>query len=150
MWSHEDLYFYHYEIHNHSNCWCLCCCCCCCLCCCCCCFLLISIIFVAMNKVYGCVIGRRHHLVRKDSSGYDLKEYREHPERYASTFSRTVSFIWNYGTCMYYLLILGTNYATVRGKLDYDVFVNTRWQNKKGLKVTFKTFYWKGWLMNMK
>ena len=33
-----------------------------------------------------------HHLVRKDSSGFDLQEFFDHPERYGSTFSLKVHY----------------------------------------------------------
>ena len=44
----------------------------------------------AQNKVYGTVVDMEHHLVRKDSSGFDFQEFWDHPERYASTFSLKV------------------------------------------------------------
>ena len=45
---------------------------------------------LAQNKVYGTVVDMEHHLVRKDSSGFDFQEFWEYPERYASTFSLKV------------------------------------------------------------
>ncbi|XP_053612509.1 alpha-aminoadipic semialdehyde synthase, mitochondrial isoform X1 [Plodia interpunctella] len=43
------------------------------------------------NKIYGCEVRRRHHLVRKNGGGYDHIEYEEHPERYISTFAQTIA-----------------------------------------------------------
>ncbi|XP_045768568.1 alpha-aminoadipic semialdehyde synthase, mitochondrial [Maniola jurtina] len=43
------------------------------------------------NKIYGCEVRRRHHLVRKNGGGYDPQEYEEHPERYISTFAQTIA-----------------------------------------------------------
>ncbi|XP_013180975.1 PREDICTED: alpha-aminoadipic semialdehyde synthase, mitochondrial [Papilio xuthus] len=43
------------------------------------------------NKIYGCEVRRRHHLVRKNGGGYDHQEYEEHPERYISTFAQTIA-----------------------------------------------------------
>lgn len=47
--------------------------------------------FSAMNKVYACEVSRRDHLVRKEGGGYDMEEYQEFPERYASMFAVNVS-----------------------------------------------------------
>ena len=41
--------------------------------------------------MYGCVVGRKDHLVRKEGGGFDAQEYEEFPERYASVFSIKVS-----------------------------------------------------------
>ncbi|XP_041988048.1 alpha-aminoadipic semialdehyde synthase, mitochondrial [Aricia agestis] len=43
------------------------------------------------NKIYGCEVRRRHHLVRKNGGGYDAQEYEEHPERYISTFAQKIA-----------------------------------------------------------
>lgn len=43
------------------------------------------------NKIYGCEVRRRHHLVRKNGGGYDADEYEEHPERYISTFAQKIA-----------------------------------------------------------
>ncbi|XP_052756127.1 alpha-aminoadipic semialdehyde synthase, mitochondrial isoform X1 [Galleria mellonella] len=43
------------------------------------------------NKIYGCEVRRRHHLVRRIGGGYDPQEYEEHPERYISTFAQTIA-----------------------------------------------------------
>ncbi|XP_052739377.1 alpha-aminoadipic semialdehyde synthase, mitochondrial isoform X2 [Bicyclus anynana] len=43
------------------------------------------------NKIYGCEVRRRHHLVRKNGGGYDPDEYEEFPERYISTFAQTIA-----------------------------------------------------------
>ncbi len=43
--------------------------------------------FVAIDKVYGTVVSREDHLVRKDGGGFDAPEFEQHPERYASTFA---------------------------------------------------------------
>ncbi|XP_072939174.1 alpha-aminoadipic semialdehyde synthase, mitochondrial [Epargyreus clarus] len=43
------------------------------------------------NKIYGCEVRRRHHLVRKNGGGYDHEEYEEHPERYISTFAQKIA-----------------------------------------------------------
>lgn len=48
----------------------------------------------ATNKVYACVVGRKDHLVRKEGGGFDSDEYEEFPERYASTFS--IKVLWIY------------------------------------------------------
>ncbi|XP_033334795.1 lysine ketoglutarate reductase/saccharopine dehydrogenase [Megalopta genalis] len=44
-----------------------------------------------MTKIYGCEVRRRHHLERKDGGGFDPEEYDKHPERYISTFSKTIA-----------------------------------------------------------
>ncbi|XP_076246525.1 lysine ketoglutarate reductase/saccharopine dehydrogenase [Calliopsis andreniformis] len=43
------------------------------------------------TKVYGCEVRRRHHLERKEGGGFDSEEYDKHPERYISTFSKTIA-----------------------------------------------------------
>ncbi|XP_061381480.1 alpha-aminoadipic semialdehyde synthase, mitochondrial [Danaus plexippus] len=43
------------------------------------------------NKIYGCEVRRRHHLVRKNGGGYDHEEYEEHPERYISVFAQKIA-----------------------------------------------------------
>uniref|UniRef100_A0A671P7R4 Alpha-aminoadipic semialdehyde synthase, mitochondrial-like n=1 Tax=Sinocyclocheilus anshuiensis TaxID=1608454 RepID=A0A671P7R4_9TELE len=44
-----------------------------------------------MTKVYGTVISRHHHLIRKSDRLYDPLEYEIHPELYTSHFRETVS-----------------------------------------------------------
>lgn len=44
-----------------------------------------------LTKVYGTVISRHHHLVRKSDGVYDPFEYEHHPERYTSHFRSSVS-----------------------------------------------------------
>ena len=46
-----------------------------------------------LRKVYGTVLSRHHHLVRKTDGVYDPIEYDKHPERYTSRFSTDVSVI---------------------------------------------------------
>ncbi|KAI5100435.1 alpha-aminoadipic semialdehyde synthase, mitochondrial, partial [Silurus meridionalis] len=50
-----------------------------------------------MSKVYGTVISRHHHLVRKSDGLYDPFEYEHHPERYTSHFRSSVA---PYTTCL--------------------------------------------------
>lgn len=49
--------------------------------------------FLANNKVYGCVVDMEDHLVRKDGGPFNFEEFKEHPHKYASNFSRQVSTI---------------------------------------------------------
>uniref|UniRef100_A0A4W4GQK0 Alpha-aminoadipic semialdehyde synthase, mitochondrial n=1 Tax=Electrophorus electricus TaxID=8005 RepID=A0A4W4GQK0_ELEEL len=44
-----------------------------------------------LSKVYGTVISRHHHLVRKSDGLYDPLEYEHHPERYTSHFRSSYS-----------------------------------------------------------
>ena len=55
--------------------------------------LLIPDFFVRHRKVYGTVLSRHHHLVRKTDGVYDPVEYEKYPERYISRFNTDVS-IW--------------------------------------------------------
>ncbi len=50
--------------------------------------------FADMSKVYGTVISRHHHLIRKSDRLYDPLEYEIHPELYTSHFRETVSKIY--------------------------------------------------------
>lgn len=43
-----------------------------------------------MNKIYGCVISRGDHLIRKNGGRYDKAEFEEFPERYVSKFASEV------------------------------------------------------------
>ncbi|XP_065349918.1 alpha-aminoadipic semialdehyde synthase, mitochondrial [Cloeon dipterum] len=46
----------------------------------------------ATNKIYGCEVSRHDHLERKEGGGgFDAKEYDQYPERYISTFSKTIA-----------------------------------------------------------
>uniref|UniRef100_A0A3B4DYL3 Saccharopine dehydrogenase (NAD(+), L-glutamate-forming) n=1 Tax=Pygocentrus nattereri TaxID=42514 RepID=A0A3B4DYL3_PYGNA len=49
------------------------------------------------TKVYGTVISRHHHLVRKSDGVYDPFEYEHHPELYTSHFRSSVA---PYTTCL--------------------------------------------------
>ncbi|XP_066525161.1 alpha-aminoadipic semialdehyde synthase, mitochondrial isoform X2 [Hoplias malabaricus] len=49
------------------------------------------------TKVYGTVISRHHHLIRKSDGLYDPFEYEHHPERYTSHFRTSVA---PYTTCL--------------------------------------------------
>uniref|UniRef100_A0ACB8FPD7 Uncharacterized protein n=1 Tax=Sphaerodactylus townsendi TaxID=933632 RepID=A0ACB8FPD7_9SAUR len=44
-----------------------------------------------LRKVYGTVLSRHHHLVRKSDGVYDPVEYDKHPELYTSNFNTEVS-----------------------------------------------------------
>ncbi|KAJ6656201.1 hypothetical protein lerEdw1_004032 [Lerista edwardsae] len=46
-----------------------------------------------LRKVYGTVLSRHHHLVRKTDGVYDPVEYDKHPELYTSRFNTDVSMI---------------------------------------------------------
>lgn len=46
-----------------------------------------------LTKVYGTVISRHHHLVRKSDGIYDPFEYEHHPECYTSHFRSSVSTV---------------------------------------------------------
>uniref|UniRef100_A0A673GTA3 Alpha-aminoadipic semialdehyde synthase, mitochondrial-like n=1 Tax=Sinocyclocheilus rhinocerous TaxID=307959 RepID=A0A673GTA3_9TELE len=50
-----------------------------------------------MTKVYGTVISRHHHLIRKSDRLYDPLEYENHPELYTSHFRETMA---PYTTCL--------------------------------------------------
>lgn len=45
---------------------------------------------IGTNKVYGCVVDMKDHLVRKDGGQFDMEDFHAHPEEYASNFSRKV------------------------------------------------------------
>ena len=55
----------------------------------------IFLVFIrsATNKVYGCVVDMQDHIVKKDGGKFNMDEFREHPDRYASNFSRKVSYM---------------------------------------------------------
>uniref|UniRef100_A0A8C8SIC3 Alpha-aminoadipic semialdehyde synthase, mitochondrial n=1 Tax=Pelusios castaneus TaxID=367368 RepID=A0A8C8SIC3_9SAUR len=50
-----------------------------------------------LRKVYGTVLSRHHHLVRKSDGVYDPEEYDKHPELYTSRFSTDIA---PYTTCL--------------------------------------------------
>uniref|UniRef100_A0A8D0GQF9 Alpha-aminoadipic semialdehyde synthase, mitochondrial n=1 Tax=Sphenodon punctatus TaxID=8508 RepID=A0A8D0GQF9_SPHPU len=50
-----------------------------------------------LRKVYGTVISRHHHLVRKSDGVYDPVEYDKHPELYTSRFNTDIA---PYTTCL--------------------------------------------------
>ncbi|XP_042323447.1 alpha-aminoadipic semialdehyde synthase, mitochondrial isoform X1 [Sceloporus undulatus] len=50
-----------------------------------------------LRKVYGTVLSRHHHLVRKSDGVYDPVEYDKHPELYTSRFNTDVA---PYTTCL--------------------------------------------------
>ncbi|XP_011792813.1 PREDICTED: alpha-aminoadipic semialdehyde synthase, mitochondrial [Colobus angolensis palliatus] len=50
-----------------------------------------------LRKVYGTVLSRHHHLVRKTDGVYDPAEYDKHPERYISRFNIDIA---PYTTCL--------------------------------------------------
>nr|XP_013217702.1 alpha-aminoadipic semialdehyde synthase, mitochondrial isoform X2 [Ictidomys tridecemlineatus] len=50
-----------------------------------------------LRKVYGTVLSRHHHLVRKTDGVYDPVEYDKHPERYISRFNTDIA---PYTTCL--------------------------------------------------
>ncbi|XP_004856503.1 alpha-aminoadipic semialdehyde synthase, mitochondrial isoform X2 [Heterocephalus glaber] len=50
-----------------------------------------------LRKVYGTVLSRHHHLVRKTDGVYDPVEYDKHPERYVSRFNSNIA---PYTTCL--------------------------------------------------
>uniref|UniRef100_A0A2K5F5X5 Alpha-aminoadipic semialdehyde synthase, mitochondrial n=1 Tax=Aotus nancymaae TaxID=37293 RepID=A0A2K5F5X5_AOTNA len=50
-----------------------------------------------LRKVYGTVLSRHHHLVRKTDGVYDPAEYDKHPERYISRFNTDIA---PYTTCL--------------------------------------------------
>lgn len=45
----------------------------------------------AINKIYGCVVHRKDHLINKETGQYDAEEFHKHPNRYTSTFKTKVS-----------------------------------------------------------
>lgn len=45
----------------------------------------------SQNKLYGCEVSRTDHLERREGGGFDPQEYEEFPERYISTFNKTVA-----------------------------------------------------------
>uniref|UniRef100_A0A8C2VBG2 Alpha-aminoadipic semialdehyde synthase, mitochondrial n=2 Tax=Chinchilla lanigera TaxID=34839 RepID=A0A8C2VBG2_CHILA len=50
-----------------------------------------------LRKVYGTVLSRHHHLVRKTDGVYDPVEYDKYPERYTSRFNSDIA---PYTTCL--------------------------------------------------
>ncbi|NXN95234.1 AASS protein, partial [Rhinopomastus cyanomelas] len=50
-----------------------------------------------LRKVYGTVLSRHHHLVRKCDGVYDPADYDKHPERYMSRFNTDIA---PYTTCL--------------------------------------------------
>nr|XP_012804245.1 alpha-aminoadipic semialdehyde synthase, mitochondrial [Jaculus jaculus] len=50
-----------------------------------------------LRKVYGTVLSRHHHLVRKTDGVYDPIEYEKYPERYTSLFNTDIA---PYTTCL--------------------------------------------------
>uniref|UniRef100_A0A7E4ULH5 Saccharopine dehydrogenase n=1 Tax=Panagrellus redivivus TaxID=6233 RepID=A0A7E4ULH5_PANRE len=44
-----------------------------------------------LNKVYGCVVGRQDHMIRKAGGKYDQEEFQAHPERYVSKFASEIA-----------------------------------------------------------
>ncbi|XP_053111912.1 alpha-aminoadipic semialdehyde synthase, mitochondrial isoform X2 [Hemicordylus capensis] len=50
-----------------------------------------------LRKVYGTVLSRHHHLVRKSDGVYDPVEYDKHPELYTSRFNTDIA---PYATCL--------------------------------------------------
>uniref|UniRef100_A0A2K5XWV3 Aminoadipate-semialdehyde synthase n=1 Tax=Mandrillus leucophaeus TaxID=9568 RepID=A0A2K5XWV3_MANLE len=50
-----------------------------------------------LRKVYGTVLSRHHHLVRKTDGVYDPAEYDKHPERYISRFNTDVILLRAFG-----------------------------------------------------
>ncbi|XP_003221378.2 alpha-aminoadipic semialdehyde synthase, mitochondrial isoform X2 [Anolis carolinensis] len=50
-----------------------------------------------LRKVYGTVLSRHHHLVRKSDGVYDPVEYDKHPELYTSRFNTDIA---PYATCI--------------------------------------------------
>ncbi|XP_028618405.1 alpha-aminoadipic semialdehyde synthase, mitochondrial [Grammomys surdaster] len=50
-----------------------------------------------LRKVYGTVLSRHHHLVRKTDGVYDPVEYEKYPERYTSRFNTEIA---PYTTCL--------------------------------------------------
>ncbi|KAL7982688.1 hypothetical protein Chor_010286 [Crotalus horridus] len=50
-----------------------------------------------LRKVYGTVLSRHHHLVRKTNGVYDPVEYEKHPELYTSRFNNDIA---PYATCV--------------------------------------------------
>nr|XP_006122637.2 alpha-aminoadipic semialdehyde synthase, mitochondrial [Pelodiscus sinensis] len=50
-----------------------------------------------LRKVYGTVLSRHHHLVRKSDGVYDPEEYDKHPELYTSRFNTNIA---PYTTCL--------------------------------------------------
>ncbi|XP_055919491.1 alpha-aminoadipic semialdehyde synthase, mitochondrial [Eupeodes corollae] len=45
----------------------------------------------SQNKLYGCEVSRSDHLERREGGGFDHQEYDEFPERYISTFNKTIA-----------------------------------------------------------
>ncbi|XP_034983008.1 alpha-aminoadipic semialdehyde synthase, mitochondrial [Zootoca vivipara] len=50
-----------------------------------------------LRKVYGTVLSRHHHLVRKSDGVYDPVDYDKHPEHYTSRFNTDIA---PYATCV--------------------------------------------------
>uniref|UniRef100_A0A8C0JJI6 Alpha-aminoadipic semialdehyde synthase, mitochondrial n=1 Tax=Canis lupus dingo TaxID=286419 RepID=A0A8C0JJI6_CANLU len=56
-----------------------------------------------LRKVYGTVLSRHHHLVRKTDGVYDPVEYDKYPERYISRFNTDVSITLSFWVAGIYL-----------------------------------------------
>uniref|UniRef100_A0A914Z7W2 Saccharopine dehydrogenase (NAD(+), L-glutamate-forming) n=1 Tax=Panagrolaimus superbus TaxID=310955 RepID=A0A914Z7W2_9BILA len=44
-----------------------------------------------LNKIYGCVVTRQDHMIRKAGGRYDKEEFTKHPERYVSKFASEIA-----------------------------------------------------------
>ncbi|OQV24242.1 Alpha-aminoadipic semialdehyde synthase, mitochondrial [Hypsibius exemplaris] len=51
----------------------------------------------AINKVYGCVVSRDAHYVRKDGGPFNADEFQNHPDWYSSTFAEKIA---PYASCI--------------------------------------------------
>lgn len=47
--------------------------------------------FAELNKVYGCVVSRSDHMIRKEGGIFDKEEFEAHPERYVSRFASEIA-----------------------------------------------------------
>uniref|UniRef100_A0A914EBA5 Saccharopine dehydrogenase (NAD(+), L-glutamate-forming) n=1 Tax=Acrobeloides nanus TaxID=290746 RepID=A0A914EBA5_9BILA len=44
-----------------------------------------------LNKIYGCVVSRSDHMIRKEGGKFDMEEFEQHPERYVSKFASEIA-----------------------------------------------------------
>uniref|UniRef100_A0AC35U4V7 Saccharopine dehydrogenase n=1 Tax=Rhabditophanes sp. KR3021 TaxID=114890 RepID=A0AC35U4V7_9BILA len=43
------------------------------------------------NKVYGCVVGRSDHMIRKDGKPFELEDFEKNPKKYVSKFASEIA-----------------------------------------------------------
>ncbi|MEJ1280874.1 aminoadipate-semialdehyde synthase [Cricetulus griseus] len=76
-----------------------------------------------LRKVYGTVLSRHHHLVRKTDGVYDPVEYEKYPERYISRFNTDVflslAVLWGLYFRFLWLVAICDISADTGGSIDF-------------------------------